>query len=140
VQHAFHAVWETLEFIANTLVFFYFGVLISVRIWEGHQDGSPQEDSSALVEDNAIAEKTLFASDWGYALLNWVLLNVIRLITLAIFKPVLNRVGSGFSWQDVLLATWAGLRGAVGLSLALIVDLAALQPGSDIDSRCACAV
>jgi NhaP-type Na+/H+ or K+/H+ antiporter len=132
-----HAVWDVLEFIANTLVFFYFGVLISVRIYEGHQTSVDDETRATGSEADITAaeEQTLFARDWGYAVLNWLLLLVIRLITLAFVKPVLARVGDGFSWKDVLLGTWAGLRGAVGLSLALIVDLASSQPGSTIDSR-----
>ena len=137
VQHSMHAVWDVLEFMANTLVFFYFGVLISVRIYEGHQQAADAEtiDSGVQADINAEQEQTLFAKDWGYAVLNWVLLFFIRLIVLALVKPVLSRVGDGFSWKDVLLGTWAGLRGAVGLSLALIVDLASQQPGSTIDSR-----
>lgn len=150
VQHGMHIFWETLEYMANSVVFFYFGVLIAVRIYVGHQSGSPSEADgeeapamAAAAEEIAAGEvvqaeeQLLEGRDWGYAVLNWVLLNVIRFVVIAIFKPFLERVGDGFSWQDTFLATWAGLRGAVGLSLALIVDLAQQQPDAspNLDGR-----
>ena len=38
-----------------------------------------------------------------------------------LFWPILQRIGYGMTFNQVLLATYAGLRGAVGLSLALMV-------------------
>ena len=35
--------------------------------------------------------------------------------------PVLKRVGYSMTWKDVVVITWGGLRGAVGLALALVV-------------------
>jgi NhaP-type Na+/H+ or K+/H+ antiporter len=124
--------WEVLEFLANTLVFFYFGIIISLRISNGHEE--PVTPTGSHAGTGAVS--LLNASDYGYAVLNWVLLNLIRLLTLIILKPVLNHFGDGFSWKDVIMATWAGLRGAVGLSLALILDLAARNDKASIDRRC----
>lgn len=36
-------------------------------------------------------------------------------------NPILTHLGYGFSGKTVLFITWGGLRGAVGLSLALVV-------------------
>lgn len=121
VQHAMETVWEVLDFSANTIVFVYAGVLISARIYEGHQ-GIAGEAS------------VLQAIDWAWAVLNWAVLVVIRFVTISIMKPLLNLRGE-FSWSYVILATWGGLRGAVGLSLALLVDLESIQNGN-LDSRC----
>lgn len=81
----------------------------------------------------------LYASDWGWAVLAWLLLLVIRLVCISLAKPFLNLFGDGLSWADVAICTWAGLRGAVGLSLALIIDLASAQQGPEterpIDTR-----
>jgi NhaP-type Na+/H+ or K+/H+ antiporter len=130
LQHALHIFWEVLEFLANTLVFFYFGIIISVRIYKGH---FPEHGG----EGNAVPKQLLFAKDYGYAILSWLYLNLLRLVTIIILKPFLSYYGDGFSWQDVYVCTWAGLRGAVGLSLALIVDLAARNEEYAIDQRCA---
>lgn len=124
VQHAMHIFWEVAEFIANTLVFFYFGVIIAERIWTGHRG----TDDGHVVE-----EAVLTGADWGWAVLNWVVLNVIRFCTISALKPFMGMFSDGFSWKDVVMATWAGLRGAVGLSLALIVYLAQREGGSNID-------
>lgn len=37
------------------------------------------------------------------------------------FSPILMRIGYGLSWQNAVVAAWGGLRGAVGLALALQV-------------------
>ena len=47
--------------------------------------------------------------------------HVIRFSMILLFWPILNRLGYGMSFQQVLLSSYAGLRGAVGLALALIV-------------------
>lgn len=36
-------------------------------------------------------------------------------------SPILMRIGYGLSWQSAVVAAWGGLRGAVGLALALQV-------------------
>ena len=38
-----------------------------------------------------------------------------------IFWPILSKLGYGMSFKQVVLCAYAGLRGAVGLSLALMV-------------------
>jgi len=44
---------------------------------------------------------------------------VIRLITIGALYPILAHMGYGINWKDALIMTWGGLRGAVGLALAL---------------------
>ena len=36
-------------------------------------------------------------------------------------SPLLKRIGYGLTWQNGVVMVWGGLRGAVGLALALIV-------------------
>ena len=120
-----HLFWEVAEFIANTLVFFYFGVIVAERVYVGH---TPQSGEEALLK----------GSDWGWAIMNWIMLNLIRFTTISLLKPLMNRISvEGFSWYDVIVATWAGLRGAVGLSLGLILYLESIEEGSRINARCA---
>ena len=40
---------------------------------------------------------------------------------IALFSPILRQTGYGLSWQEGIVMTWGGLRGAVGLMLALQV-------------------
>ena len=39
------------------------------------------------------------------------------------FSPILMRIGYGLTWQSAVVVCWGGLRGAVGLALALQVYL-----------------
>lgn len=38
---------------------------------------------------------------------------------LLMFYPILKRIGYGLAWQNVIVIMWGGLRGAVGICLAL---------------------
>ncbi len=63
---------------------------------------------------------------WHYSLFVSLRLMVIGLLT-----PLLSKIGYPISWKQSLVITWGGLRGAVGLSLALVV----LQtPGIPLDT------
>ena len=42
-------------------------------------------------------------------------------MVIALFGPVLRHTGYGLTWKDGIVMTWGGLRGAVGLMLALQV-------------------
>jgi hypothetical protein len=121
-----HLFWEVAEFMGNTLVFFFFGVIIAERVYDGY---NPENGSEPLLN----------SWDWGWAIVNWVLLNVIRFVTLAMLKPFMTWTSQEpFTWHDVIVATWAGLRGAVGLSLALIVYLTSVNEVTPkMDDRCA---
>ena len=51
----------------------------------------------------------------------YVLLHFIRFAMILLFWPILRKIGYGMSFKQVVLCSYAGLRGAVGLCLALIV-------------------
>ena len=40
---------------------------------------------------------------------------------IGMFSPLLSRIGYGMSWRSGVAMTWGGLRGAVGLTLGLMV-------------------
>ncbi|KAK9791813.1 hypothetical protein WJX73_006506 [Symbiochloris irregularis] len=108
VQHPLEIIWEELEFIANTLIFVLSGAIIAGNIYEGSKKDNPN---------------SIRGVDYLYALLLWVYLLVIRVIMLALAYPFLRNMGYGITAKECIVLSWAGLRGAVGLSLALIVYL-----------------
>ncbi|KAH9488903.1 hypothetical protein Btru_058634 [Bulinus truncatus] len=59
--------------------------------------------------------------DCIYVIILYFAVNVIRGLTFMMFSPVLKRLGYGLTWQDGLVCTWSGLRGAIGLAMALIL-------------------
>jgi len=89
--------WHVVETIGNTLVFFLAGMLTGQAI--------PHHEFR----------------DFLWVLIIWAALTVIRLGTLVVLLPFLNRLGAKVTWQDVIVMTWGGLRGMVGLALAILV-------------------
>jgi len=103
-SHAMHVVWHAFETIGNTLIFLLAGLIIGESIWEGHNN-----------------TMVLGFSDWGYMLIFFGLMSVIRASMIIISFPILQRTGYGTTFADAFFMTWGGLRGAIGLALAMIV-------------------
>lgn len=55
--------------------------------------------------------------------------------------PILTHIGYTVDWKQVTVITWGGLRGAVGLALALVVAQTPEIPMGTIGSKvqCSCA-
>eukprot|EP00659_Diplonema_papillatum_P002258 gene2258-3488_t len=99
VEHTLHHFWEIIVYIGNTMIFAIAGIVITEK---------------ALDE--------LHGYDFVYLTINYVFLNFIRGLALAIFLVPMNKMGTyQLDWRNACLCCWGGLRGAVGLALALIV-------------------
>eukprot|EP01033_Poteriospumella_lacustris_P002178 gene2178-1591_t len=59
--------------------------------------------------------------DWLYMMVLYVALVAARFVTMLILFPVISKIGHGCSLKEVCFMSWAGLRGALGMALALIV-------------------
>ena len=101
--------WELLTYIANTLIFILVGV--------------------------AIAEKVDFS--WGalgVLILIYIALNLIRFAMIMLLYPVMKRLGYGLTRRESVILTWGGLRGALAMTLALMVSYTPAIP-EDIRSQ-----
>ena len=58
----------------------------------------------------------------GILLLIYVALNIFRFIMIMMLYPVMKRMGYGLSKRESVTFTWGGLRGALGMTLALMVS------------------
>lgn len=99
--------WELAGYIANTLIFILVGVVIAMRVdisWTG-----------------------LLACVCIY-----IGINVIRLFVIFLFYPLMKRCGYGLTIRECILLGWGGLRGALGLTLALVVSIC---PGTPDEIR-----
>lgn len=48
-------------------------------------------------------------------------MQAVRLVNFTAFSPLLVRTGYGFTLAEAVIGVWSGLRGIVGLTLALTV-------------------
>lgn len=97
VEHFLHEFWEFAAFIANTLIFIIVGVVI--------------------------AQKTVFVSNdlWVLAII-YIGVHVVRAIMIALHYPLIKNIGYGLDRKDAAVLWWGGLRGAIALALALVVN------------------
>jgi len=95
--------WSLLEHLLNTLIFSLGGVVFGFIIAD--QEAGHWEPR-----------------DWGYLVLLYLIMNVMRFFLLFAFYPILSRIGLKTCVNEVLFSGWAGLRGAVGIALALGLD------------------
>lgn len=89
--------WDLLTYIANTLIFLIVGIVI--------------------------AEKVHF--NWttlGVAVIVYIALNVIRYAMIMLLYPVMKRMGYGLTPRESIILSWGGLRGALAMTLALMVS------------------
>lgn len=101
--------WELLTYITNTLIFILVGVVI--------------------------AEKVDFS--WGalgVLILIYIALNLIRFAMIMLLYPVMKRLGYGLTRRESVILTWGGLRGALAMTLALMVSYTPAIP-EDIRSQ-----
>lgn len=89
--------WDLLTYAANTLIFIIVGVIIAGKIhftWTA----------------------------FGILLLVYVALNLIRYAMITLLYPLMKRIGYGLNRKESVVLTWGGLRGALGMTLALMVS------------------
>eukprot|EP00903_Cladosiphon_okamuranus_P022319 g20525.t1 len=99
VEHSMHTFWSMATYVANTVIFFVSGVIIG---------------------DRAIFARAIGGREWGLLCLLYLLLQLVRSAVVVLLLPVLTKWGYGMSYKQLVVLAFAGLRGAVGLTLALI--------------------
>ena len=97
-RETMHSIWNMLEWIANTVLFLLAGFIVGSDIFYN-----------------------VDWTDYAYVLMFYVVLQYIRLVVVFALYPLLSRIGQKCTVSEAGFMTWAGLRGALGMSLALIV-------------------
>jgi NhaP-type Na+/H+ or K+/H+ antiporter len=100
-QEAMHEVWHMLEYIGNTLIFFLAGALTGKTMTK------------------------IDPMDFLNLLVLYLVLMVIRGSVIFLSRPILSWLSpdrTPVTLEDAMVMTWGGLRGAVGLALAIQVS------------------
>ena len=101
--------WDLASFIANPLVFIIVGIIIAVQV-------------KLSWVSLAVTVGVYFG------------VNLIRTAVVFLFYPLMKRCGYGLSRREAVILSWGGLRGALGLTLALMVSATVAIP-EDIRSQ-----
>eukprot|EP00043_Microstomoeca_roanoka_P013027 m.127250 g.127250 ORF g.127250 m.127250 type:complete len:1072 (-) comp15652_c0_seq1:56-3271(-) len=101
VAHSLHEFWSILAYFGETLVFVIAGVLLAQRVEFSYFSGI----------------------DYAYLLLLYFFLMIIRAVMVGLLAPVLVNFGYGFGLRRAAVLVHGGLRGAVSLAMALLVEL-----------------
>ncbi|CAK9016433.1 Sodium/hydrogen exchanger 7 (Na(+)/H(+) exchanger 7) (NHE-7) (Protein SALT OVERLY SENSITIVE 1) [Durusdinium trenchii] len=105
------AIWHTLEFFGNTILFVLCGVFAYT------------------------ACKKVEWADFAWLGLLDILGNLARGLMIAMLAPLVNLVGGSdvtrTTWRECVVMTWGGLRGAVGLALVLSMRDLLIQQGKE---------
>jgi len=103
VLHYMHQFYEMIAHILNTLIFAIAGTKLG-----------------ALLGTYQLRE--ILVLYWGQILAIYPIVLLTRFVAIALFFPLLSRIGTKCTWQDAVVMWWGGLRGSVGLALALVID------------------
>lgn len=98
INHQLEHFYELMAFIANTIIFVLCGVVV------GRKSQFATEDITWL-----------FVLYFG--------MTAIRLFAVALLSPILSRIGYGLTWKEAVIVAWGGLRGSLGLALALVLQI-----------------
>eukprot|EP01061_Rhynchopus_euleeides_P033928 TRINITY_DN574_c0_g1_i1.p1 TRINITY_DN574_c0_g1~~TRINITY_DN574_c0_g1_i1.p1 ORF type:complete len:1827 (+),score=747.77 TRINITY_DN574_c0_g1_i1:557-5482(+) len=109
IHEFMHHVWGFLSYTANTVLFVLSGAF-----------------TYSLVSDSTIGWE-----DWGYLGVLYLMVHVTRGLTIILLWPALSHVGYGMSVPRGIIVWYGGLRGAVGLILALLVSHEESIPEAD---------
>lgn len=95
-------VWHAIEYFGNTIIFCLAGLFFGDILY-------------------AIADHTLDATIIPHAIAAYAALYAIRLGIVFILYPFLRKLGYGLPLNHAAVLVWGGLRGAVAMSLAIVV-------------------
>mmetsp|Transcript_19379 Transcript_19379/g.51465 ORF Transcript_19379/g.51465 Transcript_19379/m.51465 type:complete len:1118 (-) Transcript_19379:97-3450(-) len=101
VHDGLEVFWDVVAFVANTIVFFFSGIMgisIILEYW-----------------------KDLTLLDWIYIPIIYLFLHLLRFGGLYLFGPVLNRLGYRIAPPERIVMSASGLRGALSLIMSLMV-------------------
>lgn len=101
-DHAVHNVWGFCGFTLETMLFMITGTFIGGKMVH-------------------YSDLTLTTSDIWKSILFYPFLTLVRYVVTVIQLPVLNKVGYKISGVSAIILTYGGLRGAIALSLGMLV-------------------
>ena len=66
-------------------------------------------------------QNTLTGDDYTKSLIFYLFMNLSRYVMINLLLPLINKSGYPLNWKDVVILSYGGVRGSLGLALALII-------------------
>ena len=151
-HHSNHAFWSEVGYVATSIIFILAGVKSRDKIARFIDEAAGgvvdlhttievaceaidnkrecDEDSLCIwkagndkpCNANTVDEEFDVGNQMFMCVLLWFILTIIRAATVCMLAPALRSIGYGLTLKESIVMVWGGLRGAVSLSLALLVD------------------
>lgn len=102
-DHAIREFWEYVVYASETVIFLLAGILVAIKVLSDDSEITPLDFYKLI-------------GVWGCAMVG-------RFLVIALFMPFLMRFGYGLTWREAVVLSYGGLRGAVGITFALIVAM-----------------
>ena len=116
LEESMHVIWHFFAYILETILFLITGGYLG--------NFFASSEVSLRLNKNDIWKIIIFQ----------ILLFFSRGFILVVLSPLINKVGyKKLNWKDILIMTYGGLRGAIGLSLALFVATSHLKDKKSIE-------
>merc|ERR1719321_1925679 len=94
-KESMDTLWETIEFIGNTIVFFLGGLLFVFNVM--------------------MRREYITFCDVGWLAILYIWMIMSRAIMVLLLWPFLNMAGTSIDYKEAVVIVWSGLRGSVGL-------------------------
>jgi len=101
-EHEYHAIMKFLSLISHESIFIIAGVI-------GYR----------FLSDTEVVTWRAF----GELVLLYLVIHATRALVIGAFWPLLMRMGYGLTWREAAICIFGGLRGAVGLAMALLLPM-----------------
>ena len=97
-----HTIISFIQFCLESILFIITGVVIGKKF---------------LFQD----KNTLEEPDYYKSVVFFIFMNLARYLMINMLLPLINKSGYPLNWKDVIVLSYGGVRGALGLALALII-------------------
>lgn len=97
--------WALIEHLLNTVLFTTAGL-----VW------------GTLLGMDPYDNKQFTGNDWWFLILTYVVMMVVRFLLFGLFFPLITRIGLKSKWKEMVFQAFGGLRGAVGIALAILIN------------------